>query len=129
MPTPREEFEAFNKGPISDEEWQWIKEFLSKHSERAVDFDSNHPVVHTEWVDAVRVRNAGGHGGDRVYDIKECEFLLKQPKSSWDEEYNASHSSDTSHQFALTPKERYEVKRIIREEIRAAYHEEFFGED
>lgn len=47
-------------------------------------------------------------------------------KETWQEEYDARHAAGV--RFALTFKERFEVQQIIREELRAAYTEVFFGD-
>jgi len=51
---------------------------------------------------------------------------------TWEEEYarrvEENEVGTLTKRFALTGKERFEVQQIIREELRAAYTEVFFGE-
>lgn len=54
-------------------------------------------------------------------------------RSVWEDEYKRRvekrENLEIVHRFALTPKERFEVEQIIREQLRDAYLEVFFEEE
>ena len=84
--------------------------------------------IEDEWWHAQQRDDDIEAGVDPVEAIAEYEAATRE--QNWNREYanrtNRVEVGDIIRRFALTSKERFEVQRIIREEMRAAYTEVFF---
>lgn len=112
--TPREEFEQhFDGWQIPDADWQWLKEFLARHTDGAVDFDARHPPVHWEWIEAFRVTLSSGE--KFTYPREQVEIIIKSGEPQGVDPGIPARGDARFYQPGETNEDA--IRRIVRSEL------------